>query len=245
MPCQNCGNAKTMRAHLLPKSMCEEVKVGKSFVTGLFEGKTNFPPPVQTGTFDHNILCIRCDGILGEWENEAIKTFRAIRERAIGMVDGAHGTVDGDSSSILRFCAGLLYKYSLTTSKFGRIELGPYQEPLRRVAFESAEIPSLLNVALFRLRLHRDDGSVFAYRAPMNDRDKMTGANMFRVLAGGVFLLIRVDKRPTIPSPLSRLWLRERRDIIFNAAPAQAFEEYRIPGRIIAGSEKLRAILPD
>jgi hypothetical protein len=225
--------------------MCAEIKVGKSFVTGIVEGNSDFSPPVETGTFDPNILCIPCDGILGKWESAAIDTFREIRKQAVGMRDDTFGTLESDTDSILRFCAGVLYKYSLTTVKFGRIELGPYQELLRKVAFGETDVPPFLNVALLRLRLHPNDDSVFAYRAPKNDRDKTTGANMFRVLAGGVLMFIRVDKRPTTQSPLRPLWLRGRDDVIFSPVRAQNFEEFKIPQRILRDSERLQAILPD
>lgn len=224
--------------------MCEEVNASGAFVPGALEGMTKFPFK-QSRTFDSNILCQPCDGILGPWESVTINTFREIRSQAAGMRDRAFGTVNADADSVLRFCAGVLYKYSLTTDRYGRIELGPHKELLRQVAFGKTDIPTFLNAALFRLRLRPDDDAVYTYRAPKKDREKGTGAHTFRMLVGGVLLFVRVDKRPMVPSALSPLCPKGRDDVIFTPVRAREFEESWIPQRIVRGSEKLQAMLPD
>jgi len=67
---------------------------------------------------------------------------------------------------------GVLWKYSVASAENGRIEVGPYQNTVRDVAFSRINVPKLIDALLIRLKLHRDDGDVFAYRAPKPDRQE-------------------------------------------------------------------------
>ena len=90
----------------------------------LHEGKTK-PQVSNTGVYDPNLLCGTCDGILGGYEGYAfslLRRLRAIRADLGSIVD--MGVVDGDI--MLRFAAGIAWKYAATQPQFGRINIGPY-----------------------------------------------------------------------------------------------------------------------
>lgn len=218
--------------------------VDKKIATGVTENDKKFFPS-QSGTFDTDILCIKCDGTLGMVEGEAIETFREIRKKATAYADGALVDVERSAETMLRFCASILYKYSITKKEYGRISLGRYQEPMRRAAFGESDVPDFLNAALLRLRLNRTDESVFAYRAPKADREQGTGANMYRIFAGGVLLFVRVDQRAVGDSALKKLWLYGREKAVFSPFDARKFEEFKIPQRQIHEDEGLAKFLPD
>ena len=73
--------------------------------------------------------------------------------------------------------------------------MGPYQNTVRDVAFSRINVPKVIDALLIRLKLHRDDGDVFAYRAPKPDRQEA-------LMATGDFDLI--------PVPLNYSFSRRR-----------------------------------
>ena len=239
MPCVNCGHANTIRAHLLPQVFCKEVQVGKAHATSVLKNGSFHPS--QSGTFDPGILCANCDNKLGALENYASTVLADIRQDAVGKPDGTYVAPPILSDDILRFCAGILWKCSITNNSFGRINLGAYQERLRQVAFREANVPASLDAVMIRLRLSSADDSVFAYRAPSPDRK--FGVNLYRLVVGGVLFLIRLDQRSIEDCNLRLLWLRGVEQVKYLILPASHFEEFRIPQDLVATNPKLSLFL--
>jgi len=52
---------------------------------------------------------------------------------------------------MLRFAAGVTWKYTATQPQFGRIDIGSYASVLQDVALGNGPIPSTLDTALIRL----------------------------------------------------------------------------------------------
>lgn len=86
MACIKCGKKETIKAHLIPKVFCREIQVGKMHAAGVIN--SNKFTPTQSGVFDKQILCAKCDGELGELENYAAKTFRIIRKKYVSNDNG-------------------------------------------------------------------------------------------------------------------------------------------------------------
>jgi len=178
---------------------------------------------------------------LGALENYASKILKNIRQDAIDKPDGITVAPSMRGDDLLRFCAAILWKYSITKNDFGRIQLGSYQELLRQVAFQNIDIPESFDAAMFRLRLSKSDDSVFAYRAPSPDRKY--GVNFYRLFLGGVLFLIRLDRRMIKNDELKSLWLREAKQVRYNILPAQYFEEFKKAQEHITSNPKLSRFL--
>jgi hypothetical protein len=150
-------------------------------------------------------------------------------------------SVDGiDGDRFLRFCAGLLWKFSVTKPEYGRISLGRYQPILRAIAFcDGSEIPPSIDAFIIRLRLYVGDESIFANRAPLNDRHEV---NFVRFVVGGCLVLVKLDKRPA-PNFLARYMVRGRQRANALVLPAQEFEEYAGYLEAISTNEKLSRFL--
>jgi hypothetical protein len=164
-----------------------------------------------------------------------------IRQDAVGKADGVHITPPILSKNILRFCAGILWKYSITKTNFGRINLGQYQEKIRKIALEEADIPASLDAIMIRLRLSHADNSVFAYRAPKPDRK--SGVNLYRFFVGGVLFFIRLDQRSLKDYHLSSLWLNGVEQTNYLILPAPYFEEFKNLQHLVATNKKLSLFL--
>lgn len=169
MSCLVCGESVTIKSHLIPRALTHEVQIHKAHAVVRESGDFKY---TQSGIYEKHILCAECDNKPGVSENTAVRTFRAIRKAAKLSSFGEYVLESVKGDSILRFVTGVLWKYSVASQENGRIELGPYQNTLRDVTFSSINVPKTIDALLIRLKRHRGDGDVFAYRAPKPDRQE-------------------------------------------------------------------------
>lgn len=239
MPCLRCGAQKTINAHLIARVFAREVQIGKAHAAGIRpDGRFRLS---QSGLYDSQILCGPCDGQLGKLDDYAARTFRHVRRKASGQPPGVLELSGVNSTMLLRFYASVLWRYSIARPDLGRIDLGDHQDSVKCFAF--AEIPTDPHIDAFLLRLKRytgDDG-VFAYRAPMPDIKRDT--KLFRIMVGGILAIVRVDERPLIDPAVAQLWLSAAPPVRVLIGPAQLFEEFREPKRLIDSTAKLDQFL--
>lgn len=234
MPCQVCGSLKTIKAHLIPRSMCTEVQVGKSHAITNFDGQFK---SYQSGLWDNGILCEEHDGKLGQYEETALKIFQEIRSEASGKFSGSYEISGASSDSLLKFYSAILYKYAITKKGFGRIDLGPFLEPIRDYLFFNAAPPKFLDALLIRPKLHATDADVFAYRAPKLDRK--FGRNIYRMMLGGVIAFVLIDNYPLTISQKLGNWIKEMIVPRYIIQPAHKFEEFKIPQAMLRENGRL------
>lgn len=212
---------KTIKAHLIPRAFALEVRLnaGEKHVrtnsTGDAYKSTN------TGQYDNKILCGPCDGKLGQYEGAVFKLLckaSEARPKVESILDC--GPINGDT--FVRFAAGIAWKYSVIKQSFGRLEIGPYSEVLKQVAFDNSSIPDSVDVTAIFLQ----DGSsdVYFYRTPMPDRQLQV--NVVRFSVGGFVFFLKVDKRPNPSVIPSECWLKGKTKGAFFVARAEIFEEW-------------------
>jgi hypothetical protein len=221
MSCLVCGEEKTIKAHLIPRAFAKEValNVGEKHVITNSTGDQY--TTTDTGRFDDGILCGRCDGIIGQYEGTVFNILCKARDskpRVNSILEC--DPLDGDI--FVRFAAGVAWKYCVTKPSFGRIEIGPYSNVLREIAFKTLPIPPSIDVSAIYLQ----DGSsdVFFYRTPMPDRKFQV--NVVRFSVGGFVFFLKTDKRPNPSFPPQECWLRGKTRGAFAIAPADTFEEW-------------------
>jgi len=227
MACLNCGAEKTIEAHLIPKAFAMEVTRDRGEQHLIIHQGIERPKVSNTGAFDRTILCGPCDGILGKYESYVFKLLKRLREAkapfgTIVPVD----LIEGDT--IVRFAAGIAWKFAVTTLDRGQIKLGPYTEILGDIALRGAPIPPAVDVAL--IRIVELDGDVYYYREPLYDRKD--DANMVRFSVGGFVVFLKIDKRRNGQTLPATCWLRGRSAGAFLMAPAHLFEEGKIHARL-------------
>ncbi|TAY32398.1 hypothetical protein ELH93_07155 [Rhizobium leguminosarum] len=223
MTCLNCGEKKSIQAHLIPKAFVMEVKRyrGEQHLI-VYEGVER-PIVSNTGLFDRGILCGACDGVLGSHEGYVFKLLKRSRQikKPFGSIIGVD-PLEGDT--VVRFAAGIAWKFAVTTPERGRIKLGPYEALLRDIALRAAPIPPSVDVTM--IRIVEMDGDVYHYRAPLLDRKDH--ANVVRFSVGSFVFFLKVDKRPYGSTLPPEAWLRGRTAGTFIIAPADVFEEGKL-----------------
>lgn len=239
MLCLRCRKEQTIRAHLIPQVFCKEVQAGKSHAAAV-RANGSFHVS-QSGTFDKHILCASCDGLLGNAENYAARLCAAIRQQTRNQAFGIKTCAGIDKMTVLRFCAGILWKYSITSEEFGQISLFEFQDDVSRIAYGEIAPPPWFDVAMLRLRVHDSDGDVFAYRTPLIDRKER--ARLYRFLLGGVLFFVKVHTESAPRDGLTNLWLSNAGDLRFALLPAQPFEEFQIPAALVHSDSRLATFL--
>lgn len=222
MPCLICGKPKTIEAHLIPKAFVAEVKTDRGEQHLILHNDDQRPRVSNTGVYDRSILCGPCDSILGGHEDYALEVLRELRKAKAppGGIIGAD-PIDGDR--LVRFAAGIAWKYAVTTQP-GRIEVGPYGGVLADVALRGRPIPDSVDVAM--LRIVELDGDVYFYRTPMPDRKD--GVNVVRFTVGSFIFFLKIDQRRNGSTLPAECWLRGRATGSFIVGPAELTEEGRM-----------------
>lgn len=238
--CRNCGSDALIKAHLIPKAFCVEVMTGKSHAASA--AKDGRYEVSQSGVWDPNILCAKCDGKLGAYEQYAHRIAQVIRQTGSETSWKTQIVADTENLKVLRFCAGILYKYSLTTKENGQIKLGRYQDVLRSFIFDqNCDTPREIDAFIVRPLKHADDTGIFAYRTPSPDRKH--GVNLYRMMMGGLIFFVQLDQRPISGIPQEMLIKNQAAGLPFATVDAAEFEEFTIPRGMIQKNEKLSAYL--
>lgn len=240
MKCKNCGSSDLIKAHLIPRAFCFEVQNGKSHAVAN-AGRDAFKI-IQSGLWDKGILCSGCDGKLGAYEQYVHKIGQEIRRSGSDTAWKTKIVLGVDNVKVLRFCAGILYKYSLTSKINGQITLGMYQEVLRSFIFDQrSDVPAELDAFVVRPLRYIDDREVFAYRAPLSDRKH--GVNIYRMMMGGLIFFVRLDKRPITDIPPEMMMKDCAEGLPFTTVDASQFEEFTMPREMVLINENLSAYL--
>lgn len=222
MPCLVCGEPKTIEAHLIPKAFVAEVKTEPGEQHLLLHKGDKRPRVSNTGVYDRGILCGPCDSILGGHEDYALELLRELR-KANAPPGGIIGVNPIDGDRMVRFAAGIAWKYAVTTQP-GRIGIGPYVDVLADVALRGMSIPTSVDVAM--LRIVELDGDVYVYRTPMPDRKD--DANVVRFTVGSFIFFLKIDRRRNGSTLPAECWLRGRTKGAFLVGPAELTEEGRM-----------------
>jgi hypothetical protein len=237
MPCLNCGNSKTIQAHLMPRAFIRPVQVGKSHAFVSQSGDFRIS---QSGIFDRNILCETCDNNIGKLEDYASTILSQARQSSPNEYD-FYEVDPFDGNRFIRFCSSLLWKYSATQKEYGRLDLGPYQKILREISFNNACIPDSVDAFIILLKRFPDDKEIIGYRAPLLDRKE--SINFARFWIGGFLVFVKLDKRRYKNSNFLPCLMRNKMKVTIGIAPATMFEEFNDARKLVFGNQRLSNFL--
>lgn len=222
MSCLWCGAEPTIKAHLIPQAFAKEVRDGdRDHALVRSDGQFR---PTKNGLFDFHLLCAQCDGHLGNHERYAFQSLQRLRNATVTICNRTI-EVDGlDTNQLLRFMAGLVWKYASTKRELGQLDIGSYRSILADIAFTNAPVPP--SVDAFFIRAFTGSDEVYSYRAPL--RQKIDGANFVRFSLGGCLFFLKIDKRPNPLNPPERHWLRSQDSFLVYTPPLAWTEEGRM-----------------
>ncbi|MEP3420104.1 MAG: hypothetical protein ABJN35_00055 [Erythrobacter sp.] len=222
MACLNCNDPRTIKAHLIPKAFVQEVKSSPGEQMMLVHEKTKAEVS-NTGRYDPHLLCGGCDSHLGSHEGYVLELIRKLRKIPVQLnsfmpIDQVKGDL------VVRFAAGIVWKFANTREEWGRIDIGPYVNILRDAALRNRPLPQSLDVVM--IRLFEPGAGAYFYRNPLPDRlDQM---NAVRFSVGGFLFFLKIDRRLNQSALPAECWLKGRSSGKLMVAPLRRFEEGKL-----------------
>lgn len=133
--CQLCKEEKKLiKAHVIPYSMYKGIKE-TGFV--IKDPLRKNPSKSPSGIYDPNILCEKCDGDFGLWDNQACQ-FLKYTDKATQTPVVSKGEIKGyevinyDYQTLKLFFKSLLFRAHITTHPFfSSVDIGSHVERLR------------------------------------------------------------------------------------------------------------------
>lgn len=220
--CIACGATPTIRAHLIPQAFARQIRDGDQ-TFALTKGMTTTFRPSQNGVFDESILCRECDNRLSANEKYAFETFNTLRKATTSKFNTHVRASPILGDRLIRFAAGISWKFCTTKPEYGRIDIGSYAEVLKKIALDEATIPTSIDMIMVRLKALQYEHHFF--RAPKPDRQH--GVNFVRLTLGAFLMFLKIDKRKSPKISLPEIWLRGRSEVVFPVLPMDIFEEGR------------------
>jgi hypothetical protein len=154
----------------------------------------------------------------------AFETFRLLRDSTTSKLNTHIGVTPILGDRLIRFAAGIGWKYCVTKPEYGRIRVGRYADVLREVALSQRDIPPSIDMFMVRLKAIQFEERFF--RTPKPDRQ--FGINFIRLTLGAFLMFLKVDKRPPPTISLPEIWMRGRSKVVFPVLPMNMFEEGRM-----------------
>jgi hypothetical protein len=111
-PCVRCSRP-TIRAHLMPRAFTRLVRDGDKHMEQ-FSAQGAHHSRVQSATYDDEILCRGCDGVLGDLDDRAVRFCRSVR--SLNPVLGHYFIAPGaDTAQLVRFAASIVWRASISS----------------------------------------------------------------------------------------------------------------------------------
>lgn len=189
--------------------------------------ETGYKASSTTGRYEPHILCGKCDGKLGAYEEQALLLLRELRHVSIGTKTGSDSVINSGTypfrvrkvDEFIRFACGILWKYlSVPDDNPSRIRVNQYRDMFEQVCFHGAPIPTDIDVFLERDVLSAtafdDPHDVFYYTTPsVNERG---GRRMAWFSVGGFIVYVQLDPGGLSDFAPSKCWMRGRKKCFFN-----------------------------
>ncbi|MBM7324815.1 hypothetical protein JS562_17130 [Agrobacterium sp. S2] len=227
--CRICGDSPTIKSHLIPQGFVKEIffhpKGDEKHM--LVSNDKGFKTSSTTGRYETDLLCAKCDGKLGAYEERALVLLRELRQIPIGTREGSKSVIEEGTypfrvrlvDDFIRFACGILWKYmSVPDDSPSKIMIEAFRVPLEKVCFQGAPVPTDIDVFLerdlFAATAYDDPHDVFYYTTPsLNERG---GRTMAWFSVGGFVIYVQLDSNGASHFAPPKCWMRGRKKCYFN-----------------------------
>jgi hypothetical protein len=192
MACRQCGEEKTIRAHVLPRAIG---LLARGQATDLNQIAEDSGRPSKTGPWDPDILCASHDGWLGAYDRYAVEFLVEHQHRDFGRVGTNFAIENVDTDKLVRFTMAVAWRASISRrTEFQFIRLGPYEERFRLALFDPKPLPAgLIEMVMIRYRSER---MPLHQLIEMPFQRKMDGAHFFTFNIVGWCFLAKIGRGP-------------------------------------------------
>lgn len=154
--------------------------------------------PTQLGIFDKDILCERCDGILGEHDDYLYDVIRKFFLPYARHKDDEFYDIKVNCNAFCKGILAILWRASITNHPaYEDVSLGPYEPVVRDILFglrSLADMRELEIIVQYYRSKHFSDKVDLFYTLPA--RNKFEDRNGFGFGLNGFRIAVKIDKRP-------------------------------------------------
>jgi hypothetical protein len=206
MPCLECGNPKTCRAHILPAALGKDIIKQESGLKALSLLVPNrIDNTIQSSLFDENILCSDCDGRLNLFDDHAIEIIRLLGTAHEAITSQANSftvtRISGiNHEQLALFAAAVVWRTSVSKYReLSEFTLGNNEAWFRDMIFRrSTDIPTVLAARLVDRSAIPDETAAGALQYPV--RVRLRGVSAARFVVRGLIFLVQTTRavNPTL-----------------------------------------------
>lgn len=233
--CCNCGvEAALVKSHIIPESFFRELRADASSLLLVSGTRGHFPKRAPIGVYDKEILCKACEDLLLDIDTYGAEVLLSNFDKHFSQVKHLGDTVafqscNVDAAKLLQFLVSVLWRASVSNQAFFKtVDLGPYTEIARHVAFGQTSVASTIFDAVMSRWSEANEDSLPTTAMLNPHQERWQGINAYRLYLGNVVAYVKVDKR-NFQDPLSGLSLQRGSPI-------------HLVTRSLAGSKDLGAI---
>jgi hypothetical protein len=199
MPCLECGNSETCRAHIHPGALGKDILKESSRKTLSLLAPNRMDNSIQSALFDDNILCSDCDGKLGRYDDHAIEVTRLLGT-ANEVIDGKANrfTVTRGSGinheQLALFGAAVAWRTSVSRYReLSEFTLGNNEGWFRAIIFRrNTDIPTVLVARLVDRDGLPHQAGAGALSYPV--RIKFAGVSVARFVVRALMFLVQTTR---------------------------------------------------
>ena len=146
------------------------------------------------GVYDKHILCKKCDGKLGDYDDYALDVCRRFPKEHSVVPDGMFEMKNIDGDKFATFILSVLWRSSISSRpEFRKVSLGPFGNQARDVLFGTVSLASMCGYELIVGRfINAPIRTENFYTSPA--RTKMLNLNAWHFALGGFKILAKMDQ---------------------------------------------------
>jgi hypothetical protein len=177
----------------MPRGFARDIMGGR---THNIQASLTNAKPTQHGVYDLNILCAKCDGVLGYYDDYAIEVCRRFKSDHVVQGD-MFSVLNVDGDKLAKFVLAVLWRASISSRpEFKKIALGPYEDLARDVLFGAKALSEIraFEVIVSRFREIDNFDVEGVYTSPSSVSN--LGVNGWGFAVSGFRIVAKMDQRP-------------------------------------------------
>lgn len=190
-----CLSTDLIKAHILPRGIARDIMGDRNHIMKASIDQVEY---TQHGVYDPNILCAKCDGILGKYDDYAIKVFRRFPDEHIDEGNRIFVVPNVSGDKLALFVLAVLWRASVSTrQEFKKVELGPYEDIARDVLFGVNPLNSMRSYELcvYRYEYAPINRELRFSSSPLPER-YLNGLKLWMFTLDSFSMIAKLDKRP-------------------------------------------------
>lgn len=199
--CRGCGASKTIEAHLIPRAFVHDIRRGHKHIL-IGSAASTGRKVSQSGLIDRNILCEKCDGHLGKYDQFGINFCRTFGAKSQLVAPEIFCIRPADTENVVKFFVSILWRYSISVLDEAKdVNLGPFEDKFKDILFAGASCATEPGTVLWRYKsrvIKEEEIFLPPFKSPFVDGT----LDAYSISIGGFRTFVKVDARPLPPALL-------------------------------------------